>query len=457
MKTSLVLILILLVGTITPSIALAASTYDLQVTLISNPTIVAPGTNGYIELALKNTGTQNIQDIDITASSWDPKVVIPQGSWDVSVGDLDAGDSTTALYEFKVSSTASPALCQVIFEITYSGGYETRQTAIIKVEDANVLDVASVTPTSINIGEATTLVFNITNNGGASVENVLFTWEDTNDLILPVGADNRIIIPSIAAENYTEIPITIMASSSIAPGVYPLTITMEFYDRTGTKQTVTSKVGLQISGTTTFDLVLQSSTSGSTTFAVVNTGANVASSVIVSIPQQMSYVATGVSSTSLGNLDAGDYTLATFQLSSVTRNTTTQNPSFNRSWTGGTPPSVDPSTRDTFMNRSFLGLGSSGLLVQISYTDVFGVRQTIQKQVTVSSVSSGSSTGFASRTGTQGGSGVFGQSQSSGSSNSLEYIVIGVVGIIIIVAIIQLGRKKKLPRFSKFFKGRRKE
>jgi hypothetical protein len=266
MKTSLVLILILLVGTITPSIALAASTYDLQVTLTSNPTIVAPGTNGYIELALKNTGTQNIQDIDITASSWDPKVVIPQGSWDVSIGDLDAGDSTTALYEFKVSSTASPALCQVIFGITYSGGYETRQTAIIKVEDANVLDVASVTPTSINIGEATILVFNITNNGGASVENILFTWEDTNDLILPVGADNRIIIPSIAAENYTEIPITIMASSSIAPGVYPLAITMEFYDRTGTKQTVTSKVGLQISGTTTFDLVLQSSTSGSTTF-----------------------------------------------------------------------------------------------------------------------------------------------------------------------------------------------
>jgi hypothetical protein len=248
-----------------------------------------------------------------------------------------------------------------------------------------------------------------------------------------------------------------MASSSIAPGVYPLAITMEFYDRTGTKQTVTSKVGLQISGTTTFDLVLQSSTSGSTTFAVVNTGANVASSVIVSIPQQISYVASGVSSTSLGNLDAGDYTLATFQLSSVTRNTTTQNPSFNRSWTGGTPPSVDPSTRDTFMNRSFLGLGSNGLLVQISYTDVFGVRQTIQKQVIVSSVSSASLSGFTSRTGTQGSYGGFGQSQSSGSSNSLEYIVIGVVGIIIIVAIIQLGRKKKLPRFSKFFKGRRKE
>ena len=452
MKTSLVLILILLVGAITPSIALAANTYDLQVTLTTNPTIVNPGTNGYIELSLTNTGTQNIQDIEITASSWDPKVVIPQGSWDVSVGDLDSGDSTTALYEFKVSSTASPALCQVIFGITYSGGYETRQTAIIKVEDANVLDVASVTPTSIDIGKATTLVFNITNNGGASVENVLFTWEDPKDLILPIGADNRIIIPSIAVENYTKIPITIMASSSIAPGVYPLAITMEFYDRTGTKQTVASTVGLQISGTTSFDIVLQSSTSGSTTFAVVNTGANVASSVIVSIPQQMSYVATGVSSASLGNLNAGDYTLATFQLSS--RNITTQLSSSNRTGTGAFP-GRNFSGRNSFMNQSFSGFGGNGLVVQISYTDAFGIRQTIQKQVAVSSASS---SGFSSRTGTRSSTGGFtSQSQSSGSSNSLEYIVIGVAGIIIIVAIIQLGRKKKLPRFSKFFKGRRKE
>ncbi|MCX6668162.1 MAG: hypothetical protein NTV74_08045, partial [Euryarchaeota archaeon] len=357
------------------------SAAGLQVTFTTNPIIAAPGAMGYIEVNLK--GGDATSNIDISARSLDTNAVIAQGEWDVTVGSLNAGESTNILFKFRVPSTATPGLYQVRFEI----GSAITQYAIVKVEDASVLDLASVTPTSINIGEATTLVFNITNNGGSSIDNILFTWEDPNDLILPIGADNRITISSIAAENHTEIPIVVMASSGISPGVYPLTITMDFYDRTGTKQTVTSKVGLQISGTTTFDLVLQSSTSGSTPVAVVNTGANVASSVIVSIPQQMSYVATGVSSASLGNLDAGDYTLATFQLSSVTRNTTTQNPSFNRSWTGGTPPSVDPSTRDTFMNRSFLGLGSNGLLVQISYTDVFGVRQTIQKQVTVSSVS----------------------------------------------------------------------
>ena len=434
-----------------------ASASGLQVTFTTNPTIVAPGTNGYLEVNLKSVGGTALSSIDITASSWDPTVVIPEGNWDVYVGSLDSGDSYSLIYEFRVPSTASPGLYQVIFDIDYAQGHVIRQTAVVQVEDATILDIASVTPSSVNIGEATTLAFNITNNGGTNIDNVLFSWADSNDLILPMGGDNKIMISSIGAENHTDVSVTLIASSGISPGVYPLTITMEYYDRTGTKQTVTSTVGLEINGITTFDLVLQQSTSGSTTFAVVNTGANVASAVIVSIPQQPIYTVSGSSYSNLGNLDAGDYTLATFQLTSTTSNNTAQFPSFNRTGTGGgAPQGRNFSNRDTFMNQSLPGFGGNGLLVQISYTDVFGIRQTIQKQVIISSVSSGLPSGFTSRTGTQGSSGSFGQSQSSGSNNSLMYIVIGVVGIIVIVVIIQLGRKKKLGRLSKLFK-RRKE
>jgi len=452
---SLSIVVLLALSTLFVGLVSAAG---LQVTFTTNPTIVAPGTNGYLEVNLKSVGGTALSSIDITASSWDPTVVIPQGNWDVYVGSLDSGDSYSLIYEFRVPSTASPGLYQVIFDIDYAQGHIIQQTAVIQVEDATILDVASVTPSSINIGEATTLAFNITNNGGTNIDNILFSWKDSNDLILPMGGDNKIMITSIGAENYTEVPVTLIASSGISPGVYPLTITMEYYDNTGTKQTVTSTVGLEINGTTTFDLVLQQSTSGSTTFDVVNTGANVASAVIVSIPQQPTYTVSGSSSSNLGNLNAGDYTLATFQITSTTSNNTAQFPSFNRTGTGGgAPQGRNFSNRDAFMNQSFSGFGGNGLLVQISYTDVFGIRQTIEKQVAISSVSSGLPSGFTSRTGTQSSSGnSFGQSQSSGSNNSLEYIVIGVVGIIIIVVIIQLGRKKKLGRLSKLFK-RRKE
>jgi hypothetical protein len=430
-----------------------AQTSGLQVTFTTNPTVVAPGTNGFLEINLKSIGGTS-SNIGISAVSLNSSVVIRRGTWDVEIGDLDSGSTYSILFEFSVPSTASPGLYQVRFDIEYSGGNNILQTAVIKVEDSTLLDLVSVSPSSISIGEATTLIFNISNNKGTDIYNVLFTWEDPNDLILPVGSDNRVTISSIGAENYTELPIVVMASSGISPGVYPLTITMEFYDQTGTKQTIVSTVGMQISGTTTFDVVLQTSTTTSTTFAIVNTGANTASSVVVSIPQQPNYSTSGTSSASLGNLEAGDYTLASFQLSSTTSNMTMQ-PSFNRTGTGNFPAdrnfTGDP---NMFMNQSFSGALGNQLTVQIAYTDVFGVRQTIQKQV---NLSSGSASGFSSRNSGNypGGFDFSSQSQSSGSSNSILYIVIGVIGIIIIISIVQLGRKKKLGRFSKLLKGRK--
>jgi hypothetical protein len=435
------------------------SAAGLQATFTTNPTIVAPGTNGYIQVNLKSIGVA-ISSIQITATSWDPTTVISQGNWEVNVGSLDSGESYSIIYEFRIPSTASPGLYQVLFEIT--GGSPIRQTAFIQVQNPNILDIETVTPTEISIGEATTLRFNITNNGRVGIQNILFTWKDSNNLILPAGADNRIMIPVIGAENYTEIPVVVMASSGISPGIYPLTITMQYYDQTGAKQNVTSTVGLQISGKTTFDVVLQSSATSSTTFAIVNTGANTASSVVVSIPRQLNYYTSGTSSSSIGNLEAGDYTLASFQLisatSNATQNGTMQFPGFNRTGTGAMPSGRNfTGGRTTFMNQSFLGIGNNQVLVQIAYTDVFGVRQTIQQQVNLSSASSSA---FSTRTTTRSITGNFNggltsQSQSTSSTNSLVYIAIGVIGIIVIITVIQLGRKKKLPHFSKILKGRK--
>jgi len=435
MKKSIFLICLLSLNMLFSSVILVQgtgeTTYDLQVTFTTNPTVVAPGTNGYLEVILESVGTGTISNIDIDASSWDSSVLQPKGNWNVYLGDLDGGDSTSLLYEFYVPSTAIPGLYQVVFDIDYSPGVDIRQTAMVKVEDSTVLDLVSVTPSSINVGETTTLVFNITNNGGSTAGNILFTWEDSSDLILPVGSDNRITISSIPAGNYTEIPVDVVASPAISPGVYPLTITIEFYERTGTKQTITSEVGIQVGGTTDFEIILQESMGGGTTFAVANTGANVASSVIVSIPSQLSYMISGASSVSLGNLDAGDYTLATFQISSVDWENNTQRPD---------KPSMErPSDFNFSRPEGFRGpeSGSNDLIVEVSYTDLFGVRQTVEKEVDFSSFSSSN---LASHSGGKSG---LRPDDSSGLDSGTMYIIIGVVGIIAIVAILKIGKRKK--------------
>jgi hypothetical protein len=405
---------------------------NLQVTIETNPTVVTPGTYGYIELTLKSVGSGTVESIDISAKSQDYWNVKPQEDWNVDIGDLGAGDSITALFTFKVSSTASPGLYIVIFDIDTITNGDIEQNAIVRVEDSTVLDFVSVYPNSLNIGEETTLVFNITNNGGSTAGNILFTWEDPNDLILPVGSDNRIPISSIPAGNYTDIPVNVVASPAISPGVYPLTITLEFYDRTGTKQTITSEVGIQVVGITDFEIVLQESMGVGTTFAVANSGANVASSVIVSIPSQLNYMVSGASSVSLGNLDAGDYTLATFQISSVDRENNTQRP--DKSFMEG-PSDFNFSRPEGLRGSEF---GSSDLIVEVSYTDLFGVRQTVEKEVIFSSFSSDS--GDSLRSGGKFGSP---SGQSSELDSGTMYIIIGVVGIIVIVAILKIGKRKK--------------
>jgi hypothetical protein len=447
----------LLVGSILGTSEVSAAGF--QVTFTTNPTVVAPGTNGFIQVNLRSLGSV-VNNIEITATSLDAKTVIPQGDWDVEVGSLDSGESSSVLFEFKVPSTASPGLYQVLFDIT--GGNIVSQTAVIQVQDATVLDLTAMSPTEISIGQATTVNFTLTNTGDDPIHNVLFIWDDSNNLILPVGSDNRITIPLIGANNSTDVPVVMMASSGISPGVYPLNIVIQYYDQTGTRQLVNSTVGMQISGKTTFDIVLQTSSGTTTTFAVVNTGANTASSVVVSIPRQVGHTTTGTSSTSVGNLDAGDYTLASFSITSTstntTRNGTFQFPSYNRSGTN-TPPSGRNFTggQSTFLNQSLFGGSTSRLLVQIAYTDVFGVRQTVQKYVNLSS----STNGFSSRstTGASSFNGGFSTQTQSSSSNSLSntilYIGIGVAGIIIIVAVIQLGRRRKLSNLIRSNKERK--
>jgi hypothetical protein len=404
---------------------------DLEVTFETNITEATPGTQGYIILNLKSIGSSNVEGIQVEAISVDYWEIKPLGDWEISLGDLSSSHSTSAVFNYKVSSSVLPGLYEIKFIIkTTNAGYIT-QYATIKVEDFEVLDITSVDPHSIKIGEETILVFNITNNGGSSAENILFTWKDSSDLILPVGTDNRITISSIPAGNYTEIPVDVVASPAISPGVYPLTITMEFYDRSGTKQTITSEVGIQVNGTTDFEIVLQESMGGGTTFAIANTGANVASSVIVSIPRQGYFMTSDASSVSLGNLDAGDYTLATFQISSVEQENNTQRPDKSSM---EAPFDLNFSRPESFRGPEF---GSNNLIVEVSYTDLFGVRQAVEKEVEFSSSSSSS---IASRSSDKSG---LRPGESTGLDSGTMYIIIGVIGIIAIVAILKIGKRKK--------------
>jgi len=164
---------------------------------------------------------------------------------------------------------------------------------------------------------------------------------------------------------------------------------------------------------TDFDVIAQDST----TLAIANIGANTAYSVVVKIPKQENFVVSGASASIIGNLDAGDYTLTTFEISS----TDTANVSSMR----GMPTE----TTNTSMNRE------RNLTVEISYTDLLGIRRTVQKEVSFG-FASGSATSISTIQANQSSTSIIGNS-------GLTYIAIGIVGIVVVVAFLKIRKRKK--------------
>ena len=157
---------------------------------------------------------------------------------------------------------------------------------------------------------------------------------------------------------------------------------------------------------TDFDVVLQDSSSTGMSFAIANTGENLATAVTVSVEPQNNVRINGVSATILGNLAAGDFTTFTF-------------------------PIIVTATR---------GTNSEGVKIKVSYTDSAGIRSFIEKTVSIPLSSSGNSTSYRNgATGTANGI-----RKTTATIPAWVYIAGGVIiGIVVSFIYIKTGKKKK--------------
>jgi hypothetical protein len=158
---------------------------------------------------------------------------------------------------------------------------------------------------------------------------------------------------------------------------------------------------------TDFDLVVQDSTSSEVSLAIANIGKNTANSMIIRIPEQNGFRVTGTNGQMVGNLDSGDYTVASFSLVSLGRN-------------------------------------SGNLTVQIDYTDNIGVRRSVLKHVQFNSVPSGNITAGVPPSGAYGNfqRGNFSANSSKKNSNTKWYIIIGVL-LAALIGLFIYGKYKK--------------
>ena len=153
---------------------------------------------------------------------------------------------------------------------------------------------------------------------------------------------------------------------------------------------------------TYFEVILQDITGNDATLAIANTGKNPAYAVITSIPKQDSFRVLGTSDNVIGNLDAGDYTLISFQVTATSNSTPDRE-----------------------------------LLVEVVYTDTLGIRRTIQEEVEWTT-----GTDVVSSTSARGAQQEVGGTQTSVSSG-MTYIIVGVAGIAGIALLLEFQRRRR--------------
>ncbi len=366
------LLLMILVITAVLAIAAEAKMPIIDLTLINqDPQPVKAGDVVEVRLQVQNTGEVEAQNWKIEALPEYPFTLIDASAVQ-TIASLprspESASTKVIIYKFRVSKEATRGTYDLSFEYSMKGASGgAKRDFQIEVTAGGVAQI-TYDPTVLSPGKQTELVFTITNQGKAALNNVVFSWSEPDGLILPVGSDNTQHIMTLDVGEYAQLTYKVIASMNADPDVYTLNLAMQ-YDAANQTETYTTKAGIFVGGETDFDVTFSESSKGQTSLAIANVGTNRALSVTVRVPEQEGLKVTGSTDSIVGNLDQGDYTIASFQITKSTPRTAPQATGTEQT---GAKQSVS-TTRDAKLS----------LKVNIDYTDTTGTRRTVTKTVPI--------------------------------------------------------------------------
>jgi hypothetical protein len=390
---------------------------SLQVNLTNqNPDYARPGEPVELTLSVQNIGNKALQDITVSVAPKYPFSQVSGEALQKSISYLNArqddNDAAVLKFKFMTDSNASEGTYDIDITTTAkesgssSNTISTTQTVHLEVRGKEYAQIVTINKASIDLGKEEPLEFIITNTGTSPLKNMVISWKDPKGVILPVYSDNTKYIKYLEPNQSVTVSYSVMADVNADPGLYTLNVNLNFEDYESTNKSIQTTAGLFVGGGTDFDVSFSESSQGEVSLSVANVGNNIAYAVKVSIPEQDGYRVSGSSSTIVGNLEKGDYTIASFNVAG------------NQAQGGGagTPPGAPsstnpPSALSGAANASVMGNSSSSapntgnpLKVQIEFTDAKGERLTVDKEVKLE-LNSGNVTaqGMSGRPGSSGG------------------------------------------------------
>ncbi|MGB9131378.1 MAG: COG1361 S-layer family protein [Methanosarcina sp.] len=387
-KLSLLTLLLLLAAFISigAGTALGSSNGNIdssyvQVNLTNqNPDAARPGEPVELTVSVQNVGQTDLKGIAVTVNPEYPFTKVSGETLEKDVSYLNArqDDNDAAVLKFKLMTDANASEGIYNLDITTtakdsgssSNTITTTKTIQLEVRGKEYAQIVTINKANIDIAKEEPLEFIITNTGTSPLKNMVFSWKDTKGVILPVYSDNTKYIKYLEPGQSVTVAYSVMADVNANPGLYTLDVNLSFEDYESNEKSIQTTAGLFVGGETDFDVSFSENDAGDISLSVANVGNNMAYSVKVSVPKQEGYRTIGSSSTIVGNLEKGDYTIASFNVASTQ--------AADRS--AGTSSKNTKSSEER-ENVTFASMDSNPLKVQIEYTDAKGERITVDKEV----------------------------------------------------------------------------
>lgn len=308
--------------------------------LNQDPDPVNPGDVLEVRISIENTGYNDIENCFVKIEPEYPFKALSGENLVESIGTLGkrSEDDRRKVLKFKIGvendiNEGSYPLKVYLYSTDRNNKVSLTRELTIDIDSESNAEIEYINVEKLIPGEKTKLVFGIKNVGNSPLKNSMFSWECTNDVILPVGSSNVKHINLIDVGETENVSFNVLTNVNTKPGLYKLDMTLTYddieelqtitevgYVENEKRKTIESKAGIYIGGTTDFDIAfMEQGPTGAYTFSVSNIGNNGANSVKVSVPLQENWTVTdGSNSVVLGNLAKGDYTIADFNLEPAT-------------------------------------------------------------------------------------------------------------------------------------------
>ncbi|MCX9009994.1 MAG: COG1361 S-layer family protein [Candidatus Methanoperedens sp.] len=423
-------LILLLMTAYTPAVnaGLAGSTV-LSISLANyDPNPAIAGDTVEVRIGIQNIGGTDVNDLKMEIVPSYPFELVHGESAVQDVGIVQGyqADSTSNIkivtYRMQINKDVPAGSYELKVKYYEQGSTDVTQKSLyLNVKSRESAEVIHIDKTALVPGKLSSLKFTINNVGNAPLRDLTFNWENSADIILPVGGDNTKYIKYIDVGNSSDLEYQVIADTNAQPGLYKLNLYLTYEDSISNQtKKISTVAGVYVGGETDFDVAFSESTNDQMSFSVANIGSNPAYSVSVAIPGQPGWRVSGSNSVIIGNLNKGDYTVASFKLQSPVSAVASQNMT-DRS-----------NTQGRYMQRSMNSSTSSSpdtVLMQISYTDTMGERKIVEKEVKIGFQNMASADGQMAFQGRRGAV----QQQSVFSNNILYFFGITVLvgGVIV--------------------------